>query len=113
MDYLTRMYQIRRTCWQMLRDRGYLVAEVRQDQGAKDPGVVVALLSCVLQLSLQVAGHVINVFASLSAGQSELQESPERKEAFRDKYGDVPNKAELTMLVPRADDPVKKVWPLS
>ena len=29
MDVSTRLYQIRRTCCEMLADRGYLVAEVR------------------------------------------------------------------------------------
>lgn len=29
MDTLTKLYRIRRTCLEMLKDRGYLVSEVR------------------------------------------------------------------------------------
>jgi hypothetical protein len=31
------------------------------------------------------------------------------KEQFREKYGEVPNKTDLTILVPKADDPVQQV----
>ncbi|KAJ9512959.1 hypothetical protein QJQ45_029094 [Haematococcus lacustris] len=65
MDHLTKMYRIRRTCLQVLKDRSYLVS------------------------------------------QHELELT---KEAFRDRYGEMPRKEDLTILVPRIDDPTEQIF---
>eukprot|EP00798_Chlamydomonas_sp_ICE-L_P022867 gene22867-30040_t len=64
MDTLTKLYRIRRTCLEMLKDRGYLVSD----------------------------------------GEVDLPKSD-----FREKFGENPRKDDLTILVPRQDDPTEQV----
>lgn len=64
MDNLTKLYRIRRTCLQMLADRGYLVS------------------------------------------QEDLNLS---KDDFRNRFGENPRKEDLTILVPKQDDPTEQV----
>eukprot|EP00898_Chlorokybus_atmophyticus_P003253 jgi/Chlat1/3929/Chrsp26S00307 len=61
----TRLYRVRRTVWQMLADRGYLV----------------------------------------SPAELELT-----REVFRERYGEEPKRDELTILVPRKEDPSMQVF---
>ncbi|GIL87322.1 hypothetical protein VaNZ11_014941 [Volvox africanus] len=65
MDNLTRLWRVRRTCLQMLNDRGYLVS------------------------------------------QEEINTS---KDQFRDRFGENPRKDDLTILVPKQDDPTEQVF---
>uniref|UniRef100_A0A7S0X0J8 Uncharacterized protein n=1 Tax=Chlamydomonas leiostraca TaxID=1034604 RepID=A0A7S0X0J8_9CHLO len=65
MDVPTKLHRIRRTCLEMLKDRGYLVS------------------------------------------QEELSLS---KEQFRERFGDMPRKEDLTILVPRQDDPTEQIF---
>lgn len=64
MDNLTRLWRVRRTCLQMLNDRGYLVSE---------------------------------------------DEINTTKDQFRDRFGENPRKDDLTILVPKQDDPTEQV----
>lgn len=66
MDNLTRLWRVRRTCLQMLNDRGYLVSQ---------------------------------------------EEIGTTKDQFRDRFGENPRKDDLTILVPRQDDPTEQVRP--
>lgn len=65
MDTLTKMHRIRRTCLEMLKDRGYLVSD---------------------------------------------EEISVEKPAFREKFGENPRKDDLTILVPRQDDPTEQMF---
>jgi len=65
MDQFTRLYQVRKTVCEMLKDRGYLVPD-----------------------------ELANI----------------NKEDFRDRYGDVPQRSDLTMLCPRIDDPMMRIF---
>ncbi|KAG1664252.1 hypothetical protein FOA52_003506 [Chlamydomonas sp. UWO 241] len=65
MDQLTKLYRIRKTCLEMLKDRGYLVSEE--------------------ELALS-------------------------KDAFRDRFGENPRQEDLTILVPRQDDPTEQIF---
>ncbi|EFJ40254.1 hypothetical protein VOLCADRAFT_109457 [Volvox carteri f. nagariensis] len=65
MDNLTRLWRVRRTCLQMLNDRGYLVS------------------------------------------QEEINTS---KDQFRDRFGENPRKDDLTILVPKQDDPTEQMF---
>ncbi|GLC44283.1 hypothetical protein PLESTB_000760800 [Pleodorina starrii] len=65
MDNLTRLWRVRRTCLQMLNDRGYLVSQ---------------------------------------------EEINTTKDQFRDRFGENPRKDDLTILVPKQDDPTEQVF---
>lgn len=65
MDFLTRMYTVRKNVCQMLEDRGFLVGE---DDANLD----------------------LNM--------------------FRERFGDVPQKSELTLLCPLKEDPTEKIF---
>ncbi|KAF5829546.1 RNA polymerase Rpb5, C-terminal domain-containing protein [Dunaliella salina] len=64
MEALNRLFRIRHTCLQMLKDRGYLVS---------------------------------------------MEELNLTKDMFRERYGENPRKDDLTILVPRQDDPTEQV----
>mmetsp|Transcript_6207 Transcript_6207/g.16442 ORF Transcript_6207/g.16442 Transcript_6207/m.16442 type:complete len:203 (-) Transcript_6207:551-1159(-) len=65
MEALNRLFRIRHTCLQMLKDRGYLVS---------------------------------------------MEELNLTKDMFRERYGENPRKDDLTILVPRQDDPTEQMF---
>jgi hypothetical protein len=72
----------------MLKDRKYLVSQVGCGMGGSNHlcGVPCDLLAWRLQHELELT-----------------------KDVFRDKYGEMPRKDDLTILVPRIDDPTEQV----
>lgn len=98
MDFLTKMYTVRKNVCQMLEDRGFLVGEVSTEQ------LPVCWLHNVLTyacsrwlICVHVCLHCLQDDASLDLN------------AFRERFGDVPQKSELTLLCPLKEDPTEKV----
>ena len=99
MDLATRLFRVRRTCLQMLNDRGYLVSEVRGERREK-------------RLTLDFPPPLLSRPRSqpalhLSISQDDLNTT---LDAFRDRWGDAPARDDLTILAPKQDDPTDQVF---
>ena len=119
MDNVTRMWRIRRTCMEMLKDRNYTIDKVggrdRQKmgagivQGSSGPSWPAApgpgSLACVT-LALHAAQPARRGLGSSPcrppprpAAAAALQEELEQtKESFREKFGEEPRREDLTVL---------------
>jgi hypothetical protein len=114
MDVSTRLYQIRRTCCEMLADRGYLVAEVSTVISVCDRVMVCVVCA---RLCLCPCPHTRTQHADTTRHTYAHNKKNTPKELksmshadFRVRYGDVPSKSELTLLCQRLDDPTKRIF---
>lgn len=90
MDNLTRLFRIRKTCMELLRDRGYLITQVG---------------SMCTSTEWRSAGTHFS-YAAIAIWRTSacppLQEDQDMtKDQFREKYGDEPRKDDLTILAPK------------
>jgi hypothetical protein len=106
-----RMFRIRKTCWEMLGDRRYLVPDVSAcAHGGRCVRPTRAAPPAHAQLRSASSGRCRPTAPAKPAAALALQEERNMSlPEFRDRYGDHPSKAELTILASQIDDPVKKV----
>jgi DNA-directed RNA polymerase I, II, and III subunit RPABC1 len=100
MDMLTKLFRIRKTCLEMLKERGYLVSEV-----GEGPMQMPARGGCG-----RPRGECDDA-ERLSAPNTSQEEINLEKDKFRERFGENPRKEDLTILVPRQDDPTEQVIP--
>jgi RNA polymerase Rpb5, N-terminal domain len=101
MDHCTRMFTVRKNCAQMLADRDYMVGEVR------------TLRVSVPHAHMRVgtrrharARTPTPPAACAAAWQDDLECD---LASFRSRFGDVPQKNDLTLLCPSKKDPTDRV----
>ena len=96
LDNATRLFRVRKTCLEMLRDRGYAVAPVLIFLLAAAP----RRLSVVTDERPAFHSHLVCVW------QEDLDES---RDAFISKFSEEPKRDDLTLLCFKDDDPSDQV----
>jgi hypothetical protein len=107
MDFLTRMYTVRKNVCQMLEDRGFLVGEV--SAAAAAAGTSHCCCGTVDLVALQKVPVASESHTLCGMSLSWQDDANLDLNTFRERFGDVPQKSELTLLCPLKEDPTEKV----
>jgi len=126
MDNCTKLFRIKKTCLEMLHDRGYLVSQVTCTRSPHSHllacGASAAVLFLVSHYSvpLLLCTSVLLHFVARPGRRQgskahklsctdEQEDLDMDKATFREQYSEDPTREDLTTLVPKQDDPTEQV----